>query len=240
MAIQDKNYNPATMYGAATTVTTAQTITDATNGALVVGANGATNPVLQIDASTASVATGLAVTGAATGTAVALAALGSASTEYMTLAGKGTGGYVTVIGNVAKVVSGLGSTLTMTKSQSGAVVLFDRAAGCVITLPANTPGWYADFFVTVTVTSNAAKIITATGTELLVGTIINTDTDSSDAVASWKSLVATANIAVSMNGSTTGGIKGDWLRFTCLNSTTWNVQGLTLGTGTVATPFATS
>lgn len=240
MTIQEKDYSPALMQGAANSDTTAQAITSATSQALAIGANGATNPVLNVDASTASVATGLGITGAATGTAVALAAIGSASTEFMTLAGKGTGGYVTIIGNVSKIVSGLGATLTMTKSQSGAAVLLDRAAGTTVTLPANTPGFYADFFVTVTVTSNADKIITAAGTELLVGTIINTDTDTSDAVASWKSLVATSNIAVSMNGSTTGGIKGDWLRFTCLNTTTWNVQGLTLGTGSVATPFATS
>lgn len=152
-------------------------------------------------------------------------------------------GNVAVTGTLThkrNVVSGSGATVSLTAAQSGSTVLFDRAAGIVFTLPANAPGLQFDFFVSVTITSGAAKVITATGTELLVGTIINTDTDSSDAVASWKSLVAASNIAVSMNGSTTGGIKGDWLRFTCLNSTTWNVQGLTLGTGVVATPFATS
>jgi hypothetical protein len=152
-------------------------------------------------------------------------------------------GNVTVAGTLARktpIISGSGATVTLTAAQSGSTVLFDRAAGIVFTLPANAPGMQFDFFVTVTITSGAAKVITAAGTELLVGTIINTDTDSSDAIASWKSLVAASNIAVSMNGSTTGGIKGDWLRFTCLNSTTWNVAGFTTGTGTVATPFATS
>lgn len=240
MTIQQKNYDPALMQGAANTVALPQTITDATSSALAVGANGATNPQFLVDNSTASVASGLSVTGAATGVAVALAAIDSGSTGLMTLAGKGTGGYVKVLGNVSQVVSGSGATVTLTKSQSGSAVLFDRAAGIIFTLPANTPGMWFDFFVTVTITSNAAKVITAAGTELLVGTIINTDTDSLDAIASWKSLVATSNIAVSMDGSTKGGIKGDWLRFTCLNTTTWNVQGLTLGTGTVATPFATS
>lgn len=139
------------------------------------------------------------------------------------------------------VISGSGATATLNENQSGSAVLFDRAAGIVFTLPAACqPGTYFDFYVTTTVTSNAAKVITGAATELLVGTIFNTDTDTSDAVASWKSLVATANIAVSMNGSTTGGIKGDWIRFTKLNSVTWNVTGATLGTGTVATPFATS
>lgn len=146
----------------------------------------------------------------------------------------------TATGMLRPVVANSGATVSLTASQSGSAVLFDRAAGIVYTLPTNTPGAYFDFYVTVTITSNAAKVITATGTELLVGTLINTDTDSSDAVASWKSLVAANNIAVSMNGSTTGGIKGDWFRFTCLNGTTWNVSGFTLGTGVVATPFSTS
>lgn len=239
MTIQQKNYDPALMQGAANTVALPQTITDATNSALAVGANGATNPVFLIDASTSSVATGLKITGAATGTPVALAAIGSGTDESITIAPKGAG-TVKVSGQIRPVVSGSGATVTLTKDQFGAVVLFDRAAGIVFTLPANTPGGWFDFFVTVTITGGAAKVITAAGTELLVGTIFNTDTDSSDAIASWKSLVATSNIAVSMNGTTTGGIKGDWLRFTCLNSTTWNVSGFTLGTSTVATPFATS
>lgn len=239
MAIQQKNYEPALMAGAANADVLPQTITAATSDALAVGANGATNPVLTIDASTSSVATGVKITGAATGTACAIAVIGSGTNESLTISPKAAG-TVKVNGQIQPIVSGSGATVTLTKDQSGSAVLFDRAAGIVFTLPANTPGMVFDFFVTVTITGGAAKVITAAGTELLVGTIINTDTDTSDAVASWKSLVATSNIAVSMNGSTTGGIKGDWLRFTCLNTTTWNVSGFTLGTGAVATPFATS
>lgn len=146
----------------------------------------------------------------------------------------------TVTGLKRPVVANSGATVSLTAAQSGSAVLFDRAAGIVYTLPANAPGIYFDFFVTVTITTNAAKVITAAGTELMVGQILNCDTDSSDAVAIWKSLVATSNIAVSMNGTTTGGIKGDWFRATCLNTTTWTVNGMTTGTSTVATPFATS
>ena len=74
----------------------------------------------------------------------------------------------------------------------------------------------------------------------MVGQILNCDTDTSDAVAIWKSLVATSNIAVSMNGTTEGGVKGDWIRVTKLDATTWGVHGQINGNGTVATPFATS
>ena len=74
----------------------------------------------------------------------------------------------------------------------------------------------------------------------MVGQILNCDTDTSDAVAIWKSLVATGNVAVSMNGTTKGGVKGDWIRVTKLDATTWGVDGQINGNGTVATPFATS
>lgn len=139
------------------------------------------------------------------------------------------------------VINSLGATLTLTADKSGALVIFDRAAGTVVTLP-TTPavGTFFDFMVSVTVTSNADKVITGSATELLVGSVVNCDTDSSDAVAIWKSLVGSSYISTNFDGSTKGGIKGDFLRFTCLNSTTWQVRGVTNGTSTVATPFATS
>jgi hypothetical protein len=133
------------------------------------------------------------------------------------------------------------ATRTLNETESGSVCLFDRAAGIIYTLPAACAvGTYFDFVTAVTITGGAAKIITGAGTELMVGAILNCDTDSSDAVAIWKSLVATGNVAVSMNGTTTGGIIGDWIRVVKVTSTKWQVTGTTLGTSTVATPFAAS
>jgi hypothetical protein len=42
------------------------------------------------------------------------------------------------------------------------------------------------------------------------------------------------------NGTTTGGLLGTWFRFTALSTTQWLVTGIDQGSGTVATPFATS
>ena len=154
---------------------------------------------------------------------------------------RGTAIVVDTIQAKRNVISGSGATRTLNELESGSLALFDRAAGIVYTLPAACKeGTWFEFAVSTTVTSNAAKIITGAGTELMVGSIINCDTDTSDAVAIWKSLVATGNVAVSMDGSTKGGIKGDYIKVTKLNSTTWHVTGVTNGTGTVATPFATS
>lgn len=139
------------------------------------------------------------------------------------------------------VISGLGATRTLNAGESGSVILFDKVDGIVVTLPtAPAPGTWFEFMVSATCTSNAYKVITGAGTELMVGSILNCDTDTSDAVAIWKSLVATSNISVNLNGSTKGGLKGDFFRVTNVNATTWLVTGVTNGTGVVATPFATS
>lgn len=77
----------------------ATTITSTSANALAVGANGATNPVLQVDANTASVATGLKVTGAADGGRLALSVISSNTNEGLNIDAKGSGSIT--IGNVS-------------------------------------------------------------------------------------------------------------------------------------------
>lgn len=137
------------------------------------------------------------------------------------------------------VISGQGATRTLNENESGSVCLFDSAAGIVYTLPTAKPGIQFDFIVTTTITSNSAKVITAAGTELLIGGYTNVDTDTSNAVAVFTGNGST-HIAVTQNGTTTGGVAGTHLRFTCLSSTRWMVEGIVQGTGTVETAFATS
>jgi Zn-dependent alcohol dehydrogenase len=141
------------------------------------------------------------------------------------------------------VISGLGATRTLNANESGSVVLFDRAAGIVCTLPtAPAVGTHFDFIVTTSVTSNAYKIITGAGTELLIGAYTNVDTDTSNAVAVFSGNGST-HVAVNMaaaSSNSTGGLAGTKLRFTCLSATRWEVEGVVLGAGTVATAFATS
>lgn len=67
------------------------TVTSASANALAVGLNGTTNPALQIDASTASSATGLKVKSAAATGAVALSVISSGTNEGMTIDAKGSG-----------------------------------------------------------------------------------------------------------------------------------------------------
>lgn len=67
--------------GAATGVTGALTGTSSSASALTVGRQGATNPVLQVDASTATVLTGLKVKGAGTGAGCALSVVETGGTN---------------------------------------------------------------------------------------------------------------------------------------------------------------
>ena len=139
------------------------------------------------------------------------------------------------------IVSDAVATRTLTSQDVGATCLFDRAAGTVYTLPPitlATVGMRFDFSTSVTITSNAAKVITDSATTFMVGDIVVTGGATSTALG------ATANgttiRALSSNGSTTGGVTGG--RFSCIaiNTTQWLVSGTVSGSGVVATPFATS
>lgn len=135
--------------------------------------------------------------------------------------------------------SGNGATVTLTAGESGTTQIFDRAAGIVFTLPVPMPGMVFDFFVRTSITSNAAKVITNSASVFLQGSLINIDTDTSNAVAAWTADGTTIR-SISANGTTTGGLLGTWFRFTAVSSTIWLVTGIDQGSGTVATPFATS
>lgn len=69
----------------------ALTVTSTSASALTVGRQGATDPVLKIDASTASVATGISITGAAAAGGVNVAAISSGTNENLTVNAKGSG-----------------------------------------------------------------------------------------------------------------------------------------------------
>lgn len=141
-----------------------------------------------------------------------------------------------------EIISGLGATATLSVDDSFAQVLLDRAAGIVITLPLAVPGLVYDFVATTSVTSNAYKIITGAATELLIGGYTSVDTDSSNATAQFTANGST-HVAVNMTAAASnalGGLAASRLRFTCLSTTRWLVEGVVNCAGTPASAFATS
>lgn len=137
------------------------------------------------------------------------------------------------------IISDAVATRTLLAKESGALCLFDRAAGVVYTLPTPVIGLQFEFATTVTITSNAAKIVTASiTTQFLLGEIFMYTT----ATASGAGFAAdgTTIAALSANGTTKGGIIGDRYRVTAISSTQWVIDGTSVGSGTIVTPFATS
>ncbi len=144
-------------------------------------------------------------------------------------------------GAFRQVIDGVGATRTLTPEESGALCLFDSASGVVYTLPptsAATIGCTYEFLVKTTITSNAAKIITADSSTFLVGAVVSANSGATTATAYPAN--GTTIRALSSNGTTTGGTIGDRYRVTCISATQWAIDGQVVATGTTATPFATS
>src|SRR5581483_5156481 len=80
-------------------VSGALTVTSTSASSLAVGPNGATNPTLKVDGSTASAATGLKVKSAAAGSGLALSVITSGTNEPLTLDAAGSG--IVNIGSVS-------------------------------------------------------------------------------------------------------------------------------------------
>lgn len=121
----------------------------------------------------------------------------------------------------------------------GRTVTLNALAGETLTLPAATgTGNVYRFVVTVTVTSNDYIIQVANATDEFVGTLLQTDVDTSDTLASYPALDADGFDTITMNGSTTGGIMGDIIEVIDVATGKFQISGHINSTGVVATPFS--
>lgn len=129
------------------------------------------------------------------------------------------------------------STLTLSKAaHSGTVVTANRAAGITFTLPASSgDGSVFEIIVGTTITSNSLIVQVANATDVMTGTAINGQ-DSADTAVLWET--ASTSDTITMNGSTTGGIKGDRIMLKDVSSGLWFVSVVGSATGTEATPFS--
>jgi hypothetical protein len=128
------------------------------------------------------------------------------------------------------------TTTTLLPQYAGSTFYFDAATGNNYVLPAPVVGMTFDFIQTVTVTSNSSEVQTNASTVFLQGSI------QISGVATTFSYACngTSHIAIKQNGSTTGGVLGGRLHFVAVSATKWQVDGLTNGSGTGATPCSTT
>ena len=144
------------------------------------------------------------------------------------------------------------NTVTLDVATYAGRVIRTNDATLIITLPsinttANSPnngpgtppstlnnvGASFTFFIETTASAVAIK---TDGTDKFVGSLLMVDTDSSGATTGYAP--GASNDVINFNGTTTGGIAGTWVTVSVLAANKYYVQGVVLGSGTVATPFA--
>jgi hypothetical protein len=137
----------------------------------------------------------------------------------------------------SSIVDVTGSTLTINSTQSGSAFLLDAAAGSTITLPTDSPGLKFTFYVVTTVTSNSYKVIIGSASSYFQGYL---NVPVSGGTAKYFFGDGSSLLSINLNGSTTGGLLGGDFTVTCIKAGLWQCTGNVEGSGTVATPFATS
>lgn len=117
---------------------------------------------------------------------------------------------------------------------NGATVVMNSATGFIVTLPASAgTGDLYEIFVGTTVSSGNHVVQVANSTDIMQG-VIHLTTD----IAGSSLPTASTTDTITMNGSTTGGIKGSWIRLKDVVSGVWLLDGGIVCTGTEATPFS--
>lgn len=123
--------------------------------------------------------------------------------------------------------------------ESGALCVHGAADGAAWVLPPAEAGLWYEFQTTVSVTSSDVYTVTCSSGDFLIGVIVGGNLTIG---ASGDPFTAngTTHLAISQNGSTTGGLIGDNFTLTAINSTQWVLtQAVSVGSGTNLTPFTT-
>jgi len=154
------------------------------------------------------------------------------SVTSITLAGKG----------VVNVVETVTADDTLTAADSGKTFVFGDAAA-VLTLPdsggGDIIGWSAKFISNFTATGQEVKNADTTN-EIIVGALINSDTDDDNSTKAWNAEIADGFSSVEFTGVPEGAI-GSYFVLTCIATDRWLVEGVVIQEGgSEATPFAAS
>ena len=135
-------------------------------------------------------------------------------------------------------VSATAATLTATAAaHGGKTILLDRAAGIAVTLPdATGSGVRFRFVVVTTITSNTTTIKVPDAANTMTGRAYVESDNAADACIAFAT--AATDDTITLNGTTTGGIKGDIVEIEDIAADLWSVLVRTSATGTEATPFS--
>ena len=147
--------------------------------------------------------------------------------------------------NVVEISSD--ATYSASPEQSGSIFIFAKADGIVLTLPPAKAGLVYEFYVKTALTSNAYTVNADSSSDTLTGMVMSWDiadvgtmTKMNESVATvgWSNPAAADHQFVT-NKTTTGGLAGTYLKYTCITDALWHVEGYTFCSSgaTLATPF---
>ena len=137
-------------------------------------------------------------------------------------------------GGSGAVVNTTAALALTSVAHAGRIVTANHATGFAITLPeATATGDVYTVFYGTTVGSGSATIVApSSDTSFIGGVGISTD------IGGVTILANTGDDTVTMNGSTTGGLLGTWLRFTDVASGVFMLEGFLCATGSEGDPFS--
>jgi hypothetical protein len=116
---------------------------------------------------------------------------------------------------------------------AGRTINLNSATGRIVTLPAATgSGATYTIFVGTTV-SSGSHVIAAAGTDIIQG-VLSVTTDAAGVTIP----TAADSDKITMNGGTTGGVRGSVVELQDVASGVWMVRGSLVSTGAEATPFS--
>ena len=128
------------------------------------------------------------------------------------------------------------TTLKNSRHGDGGVVV-NAAAGCTLTLPAASgSGSKFTVYIGTTVTSNNVIIQVANASDVMAGVLVVASDNAADAAIAFET--ASTSDTITLNGSTKGGIKGDYIELRDVATNLWRVDGTLSATGTEVTPFS--
>ena len=134
----------------------------------------------------------------------------------------------------------VGASATITAVSAGKTILLNTASGSVATLPAATgSGDIYYFVVTTTATSNAHKILAASGSDYMNGIATGQNANTAKVFSS----AASTNHSIQMPFAGTqpsGGFIGDWFEVTDVATNLWQVTGMYQAGTTPTTPFSSA
>lgn len=130
----------------------------------------------------------------------------------------------------------LTASTTLADTHMGTMLVVNAAAGLTLTLPAASgSGKGFSVMIGTTVTSNDVIIQVANASDTMKGNVI-VAADGGSSVLGWEA--ASTSDTITLDGSTTGGIIGDYIDLVDVAANVWAVRAVLSATGTEATPFS--